>query len=335
MKNWFTICLLAISITAICQVTQQPKYPVIGRIERIDPSLDKLILPGAKIEVITDGLDWSEGPLWIEKYKMLIFSDVPQNIIYKWTEAKGKETYLTPSGYTETAKRGGETGSNGLTLDNNGHLILAQHGNRQIALMNAPLDKPSANFTTIANKYQEKKFNSPNDVIVSRNGELFFTDPPYGLEKNMTDPKKEIPFQGVYKVKKNGEVILLTDSITRPNGILLLNNEKKLLVANSDPAKPNWYVFDIIGDRLANGKIFYSTAGGEKGLKGLPDGMKVDRSGNLFASGPGGIWIFNPAGKLIGKIRVSDPVSNCALSGDEKTLYITNDMYVLRVQMRN
>jgi len=151
----------------------------------------------------------------------------------------------------------------------------------------------------------------------------------------MKDPKKETPFQGVYKVKRTGEVVLLLDSITRPNGILLLPGEKTLLVSNSDPAKPNWYAYDLTaGDSLTNGRIFYSTLGSEKGLKGLPDGMKVDKAGNLFATGPGGVWIFNKAGKLAGKIRVPDATSNCSLSADEKTLFVTNDMYVLRVKMR-
>ena len=319
----------------IAGCANKSSYRTIGSIEKLDPSLDSIISSDAKPEIIADSLDWSEGPLWVEKNKMLLFSDVPQNIIYKWTEEKGKEVYLTPSGYTDTVKRGGEMGSNGLTLDNDGNLILTQCGNRQIAVMNAPLDKPAANFKGIAIAYYGKKFNSPNDVIVSSTGEIYFTDPPYGLEKNMKDPKKEIPFQGVYKVKRTGEVVLLLDSITRPNGILLLPGEKTLLVSNSDPAKPNWYAFDLTaGDSLTNGRIFYSTLGGEKGLKGLPDGMKVDKAGNLFATGPGGVWIFNKAGKLAGKIRVPDATSNCSLSADEKTLFVTNDMYVLRVKMR-
>ncbi len=331
MKKYFIILLLA-GFTACANKKNQ----FVGRVEKLDPSLDNIISSDAAPEIIAEGMDWSEGPLWIEKNKMLLFSDVPQNIIYKWTEEKGKEVYLTPSGYTDTAKRGGETGSNGLALDNEGHLILTQCGNRQIALMDAPLDKPAAKFTSLANAYKGMKFNSPNDVIVSSRGEIYFTDPPYGLEKNMKDPKKETPFQGVYKIKRTGEVILLTDSITRPNGIVFLPGEKTLLVANSDPAKPNWYAFDIDEkmDGLTNARIFYSTAGSEKGLKGLPDGMKVDKAGNLFASGPGGIWIFNKNGKLAGKIRVPEATSNCSLSGDEKTLYITNDMYVLRVKMR-
>ena len=311
-------------------------YPTIGFIERLDPALDAIISADAKAEIIADGFDWSEGPLWIGKHQMLIWSDVPQNTIYQWTEEKGKQVYLTPSGYTDTIKRGGETGSNGLTLDGNGHLILTQHGNRQIARMDAPLDKPAPNFISLANQYNGKKFNSPNDVIVSSKGEIFFTDPPYGLEKNMSDPKKELPFQGVFKVKTNGEVVLLTDSITRPNGIAFFPGEKTLLVANSDPGKANWYAYDMDENgNLGNARIFYSANGADKKLKGLPDGMKIDKNGNVFASGPGGIWIFNSEGKLLGKIRLDNaPASNCAFSDDQKTLYITNDMNVLRVKLR-
>jgi len=308
----------------------------IGTLEKMDPALDAIISPDAKAEIIADSLDWSEGPLWVEKINALIFSDVPQNIVYKWTAEKGKEVYLTPSGYTDTAKRGGEMGSNGLTLDKNGHLVLCQHGNRQIARMNSSVDNPQPLFTTLAGKYKGMRFNSPNDVIFNSKGEIFFTDPIYGLEsKSDNDPKKETPYNGVYKVKTDGTVVLLVDSITRPNGIALTPDEKKLIVACSDPEKPNWYIFDVDDNGLKNGKLFFSCVGEDKTLPGLPDGFKIDKNGTIFASGPGGIRIFNPEGKMLGRLKLENPASNCALSPDQKTLYITNDMYVLRLKMRD
>lgn len=311
------------------------KYKTIGTIERIDPALDSIIDPDTKAEIIADSLDWSEGPVWIESAKMLLFSDVPQNTVYKWTEEKGKEVYLTPSGYTDSVKRGGEMGSNGLVLDPSGNLVLCQHGNRQMARMDATLDVPKSKFISIANNFQGKKFNSPNDALYSSDGELFFTDPPYGLEKQLQDPKKEIAFQGVYKVKKDGRVILLTDSLTRPNGIAFLPGEKTLIVANSDPDKPYWYAFDVATrDSLTNARIFYKASGYDSSAKGLPDGLKISKEGTVFATGPGGLWIFNAGGKLLGKMKFTAATSNCAFSPDQKTLYITNDMYVLRVKLR-
>jgi gluconolactonase len=301
-----------------------------GSIEKLDPALDAIVSSDAKAEIIAQGFEWSEGPLWIEKTKTLLFSDVPKNIIYKWTADKGQEVYLTPSGYTDSIQRGGEMGSNGLTLDNEGNLVLCQHGNRQMAKMNSTIDNPKPEFTPIAGKYKGKRFSSPNDGVYNSAGELYFTDPPYGLEK---PENKETSFNGVYKVKKNGEVVLLVDSITRPNGIALFPGEKKLLVACSDPDKPNWYIFDVEGNGVRNGKIFYSAAGYDKSLKGLPDGFKIDSKGNVYATGPGGVYFFNSEGKLLGKLNLAEATSNCALSPDEKTLYITNDMYVLRLNL--
>ncbi|HLG38418.1 MAG TPA: SMP-30/gluconolactonase/LRE family protein [Chitinophagaceae bacterium] len=313
----------------------QTKYKTIGSLEKIDPSLDSIISPAAQAEIIAEGFDWSEGPVWVESHKMLLFSDVPRDTVFKWTEEKGKEVYLTPSGYTDTIKRGGEMGSNGLVLDKDGHLILCQHGNRQMAKMDAPLDNPQPKYISLANSYKGKKLNSPNDAVYNGKGELFFTDPPYGLEKNVDDPKKEIPFQGVYSIKTDGETVLMTDSITRPNGIALMPGEKMVVVANSDPEKPNWYAFDIDNNgNFSNGRVFYSAAGQDKSQKGLPDGFKIDKNGNVFATGPGGIWILNRDGKLLGKYKLTEASSNCAFSPDEKTLYITNDMYVLRLKMR-
>ena len=330
MKYIF-IFLFFITITGRAQTTYQP----VGTIERYDSAINTILSRAAKAEIIATGFDWSEGPLWIEKNKMLLFSDVPRNTIYKWSEKKGIEVYLTPSGYTDTAKRGGETGSNGLALNNKGQLILCQHGNRQMARMHAPIDKPSSNFITIAGNFNGKKFNSPNDAVYNSKGELFFTDPPYGLEKGMNDPKKEIPFQGVYKVNRDGKVVLLTDTLTRPNGIAFFPGEKTFIVANSDGKKPNWYAFDIDANgAVTNGRIFYSAAGYDRSWKGGMDGLKIDKDGNVFATGPGGLWILDKKGTLLGKLRLTEAASNCALSADEKTLYITNDMYVVRFKMR-
>jgi gluconolactonase len=330
MNNLFRF--LCITLLISCN---SKKESSMGSIERIDPAINSIIDEKATIEVIADGFEWSEGPLWIEQEKMLLFSDVPTNTIYKWTEEKGKEKYLSPSGYTGTVKRGGETGSNGLILNSAGKLVLCQHGNRQMAWMDADLKDPKPVFVTIANLYNGKKFNSPNDAVYSKKGELFFTDPPYGLEKNMEDSSKEIPFQGVYKVRTDGQVVLLTDSITRPNGIALSTDEKQLFVANSDGAKPYWYVFDLTdGDSVINGRIFYDPSAAAKTDKGSPDGMKIDSKGNIYATGPGGVWILDKNAKLLGKIKYPEFTSNVALSADEKTLFITADDYVLRVKLR-
>ena len=340
MNKNFLLSLLVFMIACNSNTenkAQKMSYKNIGTIERFDAALDNIISANAKPEIIAEDFEWSEGPLWVEKYNMLLFSDVPMNTIYKWTEANGKEVYLKPSGYTGTEPSlCKEPGSNGLTFDNNGNLVLCQHGNRQMARMDAPLDKPEAKFTTLADKYNGKRFSSPNDAVYNSAGELFFTDPPYGLQtQDDTDAKKEIPFNGVYKLKTNGEVILLVDSITRPNGIALMPGDNKLIVACSDEARPNWYIFDVKGDSVTNGKIFYSASEEAKTMRGVPDGFKIDKNGNVFATGPGGVYIFNNEGKKLGLIRLDNATSNCALSPDEKTLYITNDMFVLRVKLRD
>jgi gluconolactonase len=338
----FTLLSILVTVILACNSNSSEKKEAIvnksiGSIERIDPALDNIISNNAKPEIIAEGFEWSEGPLWVDGKQMLLFSDVPMNTIYKWTEAKGKEVYLKPSGYTAAEPSlCKEPGSNGLLFDKDGNLVLCQHGDRRMARMDAPLDKPEAKFVTLADKYNGKRLSSPNDAVFNSAGELFFTDPPYGLQtQDDTDPKKELSFNGVYKVKKDGSLILLVDSITRPNGIALTPDEKNLIVACSDAARANWYIFDINGDSLINGKIFYSAVEEKKTMNGLPDGFKIDKNGNVFASGPGGIYIFNSEGKKLGMIRLENSASNCALSSDEKTLYVTNDMYVLRVKLRD
>lgn len=331
MKTLFYVLVLMTLISF-----SQKETKTIGSIERIDPALDAIIQNDPKVEVIADGFEWSEGPVWIKEQNMLLFSDVPTNTIYKWTAEKGKEVYLTPSGYTGTKKHySNEPGSNGLTLSGEGKLVLCQHGDRRVVLMDAPLNAPEPKFITLADNYQGKKLNSPNDAVFRSNGDLFLTDPPYGLPKQENDSSREIPFQGVFKVS-NGVVSLITDSLTRPNGIAFFPGEKTLIVANSDPAKATWYAFDLLeNDSIANARIFYDATENAKTEKGLPDGLRIDKQGNVFASGPGGIWIFNKEGKVLGKIKISEATSNCVLADDDKTLYATCDMYVVRIKLRD
>ncbi|MDD1443859.1 SMP-30/gluconolactonase/LRE family protein [Dolichospermum sp. ST_sed3] len=297
--------------------------------------MDKIITTTASVEIIAEGYTWSEGPVWIEKENMLLFSDVPENIVYKWTEENGAEPYLTPSGFTGDSTRSRERGSNGLIIHNDS-LILCQHGNRQVAKMKASVRDPKPEFVTLAGYYDGKRFNSPNDAAYRSNGDLFFTDPPYGLGDQDKDVDKETPINGVYRVSSKGIVSLLVDSITKPNGIAFMPEGNKFLVACSDPAKAIWYEFELNDvDSIKSARIFYDATSPETNEKGLPDGLKIDSKGNVFATGPGGVWIFNKDGKVLGKIKLPEASANCALSPDEKTLYITADMYLLRVKMRD
>ncbi len=328
-----SIMLLA-SCAVFITVTAQEIKQVSGSIESYSKKLSKLIHKDAKVEIIADGFQFTEGPLWIDQEQMLLVSDIPANIIYKWTEAKGKEIYVNPGGYTQPAKRGGFLGPNGLSLSKDGKLLVCQHGDRRIAMMDVPLNNPESKFITIADSYNGMRLNSPNDLLLTKNGDLYFTDPSYGFEKGPKDPKKELPFQGVYKMTSNGKVMLLIDSIESPNGIGIFPDGNTLLVSNSDNRKKRWYTYDISPEgTLNNGKIFFDVSNEKE--EGLCDGFKIDDKGNVFAAGPGGIWIFNANGKLLGKINIKGTsVSNCAFSSDGKTIYLTATKYLLRIKMR-
>jgi len=303
-------------------------------IERLSPELDDIIQVSSKVEIIAEGFDWTEGPLWVDGIGLL-FSDIPPNTIYRWTEKEGTKLYLKPSGYTGTNPRDGEKGSNGLLLDWDGNLVLCQHGDRRLARMNTSLHDPKPDFMTIVDNYQGKKLNSPNDACYSSSGDLYFTDPPYGLEKRMTDPLKELDFQGVFKLSKAGELQLLTDELSRPNGIALSPDEKTLYVANSDANNAIWISISLNGEGLLDSwKVFHDATDLIGKEKGLPDGLKVDENGNIFATGPGGVWIFNSGGKVLGKIRTGQATSNCAFGNNGKVLYITADMFVMKVDLQ-
>jgi len=332
---WLFGGLFYISITTGC-FAQEGEGALQAEIERYDSRLDKIVAADAKVEVLAEGFDWTEGPLWVEAHQMLLFSDIPQNSVYKWTKEDGVELYLKPSGYTnKTVARGGETGANGLLLGPEGQLVLCQHGDRRMAVMQAPLDDPRSDYATIVDDFEGKKLNSPNDAAYKSNGDLYFTDPPYGLEKNVNDPLKEIPYQGVYKVSSDGEVTLLLDSLTRPNGIAFFPGEETMIIANSDLNKPYWYVYDLDEEgNLYNGRIFFDAYAASKKARGMPDGLKIDKEGNVFATGPGGVWVFNKNGEALGRIKVNQLVSNGAFADDGNTLFLTADGFILKVVLR-
>jgi gluconolactonase len=307
---------------------ERHEYPTFGAIERLDPALDALLGPDAKIEKLASGFDWSEGPVWVSNGNYLLFSDVPQNVVFRWKEGEKTGPFMMPSGYTGSKQRGGEPGSNGLTLDSQGRLVLCQHGDRQIARRDS-----ATKVTSLARYYNYRRFNSPNDLVYKKNGDLYFTDPPYGLEGNTNDPLKEISFQGVYRLKPDGKVDLLTRDLTFPNGIAFSPDESKLYVAVSDPNAANYWVFNVNSKgMLENGRVLFSAQHLLAGRKGLPDGLKVDQKGNLWATGPGGVLILTPEGKHLGTINTGEATANCAWGEDGTVLYITADMHLCRVK---
>ena len=307
---------------------EKTNYPSFGKIDRFDPAFDKLVPADAKLEKLAEGFGWSEGPVWIRDGGFLVFSDVPKNTVFKWKEGEGITEFLKPSGYTSSTPHKGQPGSNGLTVDSNGQLVLCEHGDRRVARL-----EKNRTQTTLADKYLGKRLNSPNDLVYKSNGDLYFTDPPYGLEEANNDPKKELPYNGVYRLAKNGKLTLLTKELTYPNGIAFSPDEKTLYVAVSDPKLAIWMAYDVKGDgTIANGRVFFNATDKVREGNGLPDGLKSDKKGNLFAAAPGGIFVFNREGKHLGTIDTGQPTGNCAWGDDGSTLYIMANHYLSRIK---
>lgn len=331
--NKITMAAALLSVLTGCSSTH---YPTTGSVEVIDPRMNDIIAPGTLPEILADGFEWSEGPLWLPKQRKVIFSDIPNNSIFEWSEQEGLKLYLKPSGYTGTVPRGGETGSNGLLLDQQGNLVLCQHGDRRMAIMKAPLDAPAAEFETLAGTWEGKRFNSPNDAVFNSQGELYFTDPAFGMELRYGDPRREMDFTGVFKLAADGSVSLLTDQLNAPNGIGFSPDESKLYVANSggNPG-PLWMVYDVAPDgTLTNNRVFCDARTAADTLKGGPDGLVVRKDGILFATGPGGVWVLNPEGENLGIIKTGQATSNCTLDAKNRYLYMTADMYLMRIRLR-
>ncbi|MCA9242000.1 MAG: SMP-30/gluconolactonase/LRE family protein, partial [Planctomycetales bacterium] len=259
----------------------------------------------------------------------------PNNVVFRWKEGEGIGAYLKPSGFTGTETKSPEPGSNGLAIDAEGRLLLCQHGDRRLARMEAATDAPKAAFTTLADRFEGKRFNSPNDLAVHSSGAVYFTDPPYGLPERFNDPQKEIDFQGVYRLSPTGQVALLTGELTAPNGIALSPDESMLYVAQSDPQKAIVMAYDLTPDgRVENPRVLFDATPLLATRTGNPDGLKVDQQGNLFATGPGGVLVLTPDGRHLGTIMTGERIANCAFGDDGRTLYMTSDMHLCRVRLK-
>lgn len=335
MKNSVLFLIVSLWLCTSCSEKKKKSMESNFSIEILDDEALGLLDEHNDIQEIGSGFEWTEGPLWIEDGNYLLFSDIPNNKIFK-IDGKGETTeYLNPAGYTGSVPRGGELGSNGLLLNQNGELVLLQHGDRRVAKMMATIADPKPVFESIVDNYEGKKFNSPNDAVYDSDGNLYFTDPPYGLPERMDDPTKELDFQGVYCLKTSGELVLV-DTLTRPNGIAFSPDGSKLYVAVSDPEQAVWFKYDVVGPGVIENKVlFYDTTDliGKEGQQGLPDGMKMHSKGYLFATGPGGVWVFNKSGKPIARIHTGQATANCAFNADESVLFLTADDYVLKVQL--
>ncbi|MGH7799767.1 MAG: SMP-30/gluconolactonase/LRE family protein [Thermodesulfobacteriota bacterium] len=301
-----------------------------GTIVRLDPRLDQLVPQGAVLEKVAEGFTWVEGPVWNREGGYLLFSEIPSNSVLMWKEGEGIGLYLKPSGYTGSAPfKGKEPGSNGLTFDSAGRLVLCEHGDRRISRLEKDGTK-----TTLADRYEGKRLNSPNDAVYKSNGDLYFTDPPFGLPGTFNDPAKELPFQGVYRLSPDGKLTLLTKDLRAPNGIAFSQDEKILYISDSKPNRPAWLAFDVKDDgTITNGRVFYDAPPFTKRMKGAPDGLKIDKNGNLFAAGPGGVYVFSPDGTHLGTIVTGVPTSNVGWGNDGSVLYITASDSIYRIKL--
>ena len=304
---------------------QSPAPAAIGEIVRVDPRIDTLVPIDATIEKLAEGFMFIEGPVWDRRNSRLYFSDVRGNEVYQWNEADGASTFLDP------VFEGDRTGtrsvsSNGLTLDAEGRLILCEHGNRRISRL-----EEDGSRSVLVETYEGAQLNSPNDAVFASDGSLYFTDPPYGLEGLEESTDRQLDFNGVYRLAPDGQLELLVRDQTRPNGIALSPDETTLYVANSDAENKVWMAYDVSENGVSNARVFYDV--NDQSEPGAADGMKVDLSGNLFATGPGGVWVIGPDGTHLGTIKTGEVTANVGWGDDGRTLYMTSSTSLYRIRL--
>ena len=329
LQGALVVCVMLASTTAMAaQLHPRPSREPI--ITRLDPRFDDLVPASARLEKIADDHGWAEGPAWVATGGYLLFSDVVKNAIYRWKEGEGETVFLEPSGYTGQAEfAGAEPGSNGIAIDPEGRVVFCQHGDRRIVRR-----EPDGKLTVLVERFQGRRINSPNDLVFKSNGDLYFTDPPFGLPNSYRDVAKEQPFQGVYRLGRDGKLTLLTSALSGPNGIAFSPDERTLYVSNADAKRLVWTAFPVKPDgTLGPGRVFFDGTTAFAGRHGTADGMKVDARGNIFGVGPGGVYVFAPDATLLGWLDFGGNVGNVAWGEDGSTLFIAANAAVYRVRL--
>lgn len=300
-----------------------------GTVLKVDAALDNIVPLDYQIEKLAEGFGFTEGPLWIRDGGYLLFSDVRGNALLRWSPQDGAADFIKPVFETD---REGLVGPNGLTLDSKGTLMICEHGNRRISRLALPKE---GERTMVVDNFEGKKLNSPNDLVYKSDGWLYFTDPPYGLAQQDDDPAKELDFNGVFRLSPDEQTLeVVVRDMTRPNGIAFSPDETTLYVANSDPQQKLWMAYDVKEDgTVENGRVFYDVT--SETAEGLPDGMKLDKRGALFCTGPGGVWIFAPDGKHLGTIQPEQVPANVAWGDDGKSLYMTARTGLYRIRLHS
>ena len=325
-----TKILKILLVGIITNLSAQEKKETIGSVERINPEMDLYVPKGSEIEILARGFGWSEGPVWVDQLNAVLFSDVRNNKVYSWDDKNGLSIFLDPSGFTGIVPANKKAGSNGLTLNSKNELVLAMHGDRRIAKLKSWNEKT---FETIVNRYEGNLFSSPNDLVYAKNGDLYFTDPPYGLKDFNNDGLKELPYNGVYKLSYSGSLSLIIDDLSIPNGIAISNDQKTLYVNVSDREDMKIMAYDVTSSGVTNGRVFFDGNELAKKDNGSFDGLKIHPSGTIFSTGPGGVLVIKPDGTHLGTIRTEKSSANCAFDSSFQNLYMTSHMYLTRIKL--